>query len=152
MDRLMRGPGLIRGAVMYTALLDRSGLHLVKTGPGWVDLAKTGLQRAAVKPIVARAKAKVAEGEAKLTEALKAQSPSDLAEISFSLEALSEVRVVPLEPYNVSKVTLKARSAQPSKLNLDAPDYNRAGEVVAFLNAVARGADVPLEPRRIHNP
>ena len=124
LDWLLRGPGLIRSAAVYSAFLIDDNLYFVRTGPGWQRLgggyqafdfvADTVIER----QITRNRQAHVAMADWDL----RTQVPKR-ADMHYPLDALTKLQVVASHGIGIASVRLKARTGKPRSLTLAAQDY-----------------------------
>ena len=120
LDWLMRPPGLIRNAAVFSAFIIGEHLHFLRTGPGWRRLR--GVYSIIGNPVVER---QIGRNRRFLQEIeswnLAAEVPAR-ADYSFALAAIDAVEF-DASPWNgVTEVVIRAATSRPRRLKLESQD------------------------------
>lgn len=123
-DWLLRPPGLIRSAAVYSAFLIDNTLHFVRTGPGWQRLSG---QHAAfnfvANPVIERQINRNRQALAAMAEWDLAREVPARAEWSYSFGNIERLSVHAHEGSGIAFVEVKARAGKPRSLRLFSQDY-----------------------------
>lgn len=124
LDWLLRSPGLIRSAAVFSAFLIDDTLYLLRTGPGWQRLG--GSYQAfnfVANPVIERQMNRNRQAHAVMADwDLRAEVPAR-AEMRYPLDSLTKVQVVAPVGASVSFIRLKAGEGKPRSLKLESQDY-----------------------------
>jgi len=124
LDWLLRAPGLIRSAAVYSAFLIDDKLYFLRTGPGWQRLG--GSYQAfnfVADSVIERQITRNRQAHVAMADwDLRTEVPK-LADMHYPLNALTKLQVIASHGTGVATVRLQARAGKPRSLTLAAQDY-----------------------------
>ena len=123
-DWLLRAPGLIRSAAVYSAFLIGDTLHFVRTGPGWQrPSAKYSAYSFITNPVIERQINRNRQALALMEGWNYRREVPERAEFSYSLDDLDKLLVSELGDGSMAQIKLSSTGGKPRRLSLESQDY-----------------------------
>lgn len=124
MDWLLRSPGLIRSAAVYSGFLIEDTLYFLRTGPGWQRLSGAyAAYNVVANPIIERQINKNREAHAAIAGWDFATEVPQRAEMAYRLTAIKSLKVNVPSGAGIAIIKLKANDGKPRSLTLTSQDY-----------------------------